>query len=87
LYLKPVIPDDKNNYREYLMVFICGDSYQDVYPRDFQFKLYQLLRSLYLMITNMVNTSIPIQKFIQPLNIDISKMLNDELYRKITEKS
>ena len=87
LYLKPVITDDRYSHiRNSYIVMICGDTNRDIYPREFQNKLFKLLNSLYRLLTEIQSIPKTSSDFIKPLNINMQKILSHELYTKITSK-
>jgi len=84
IYLKPNIPDDK--LRNSVFIMICGDSNKDIYPREFQIKLTRLLKSIYNLIISVNQTYSQYKTdIIKPLNIDLRRLINVSLQKKIFE--
>jgi len=84
IYLKPNIPDDK--LRNSVFIMICGDSNKDIYPREFQIKLTRLLKSIYNLIISVNQTYSQYKAdLIKPLNIDLRRLINVSLQKKIFE--
>jgi len=87
LYLKPIITDKKySEINDSYLIVICGNTNRDIYPYNFQMKLYRLINSLYRLLVK-INPSITKHTFLNTLHIDINKILSHELQTKITNTS